>query len=48
MVFVPMFRECSFTHGDTVMYVGGEVFVPMFRECSFTQKRKSYILYVTR
>ena len=39
IVFVPMFRECSFTllenllHTQVLMRL---VFVPMFRECSFT------------
>ena len=41
LVFVPMFRECSFTI-TALMSTWNTcrlfVFVPMFRECSFTQK----------
>ena len=38
-VFVPMFRECSFTSLHSQRSSGNfqdHVFVPMFRECSFT------------
>ena len=49
-VFVPMFRECSFTSLHSQRSSGNfqdHVFVPMFRECSFTIKAMNKVANVT-